>query len=82
MSRDYKHEYESYHSKPEQKRQRALRNKARRMLEREGKVKKGDGKDVAHKKSLRSGGTSSRSNLSVQSKKKNRGWRKGKSGYK
>lgn len=79
MGRDYKHEYESYHSKPEQKRQRALRNKARRMLMREGKVSKGDGKDVAHKKALRHGGTSSRKNLTVQSKSKNRSWRKGKS---
>jgi hypothetical protein len=81
MARDYAKEYREYHSKPEQKKKRAQRNKARRMLEREGKVSKGDGKDVAHKKSLKSGGTSSRKNLKVSSQKSNRGWRKGKSGY-
>jgi hypothetical protein len=81
MARDYAKEYREYHSKPEQKKKRAQRNKARRMLEREGKVSKGDGKDVAHKKSLKSGGTSSRKNLKVSSQKANRGWRKGKSGY-
>jgi hypothetical protein len=81
MARDYAKEYREYHSKPEQKKKRAQRNKDRRMLEREGKVSKGDGKDVAHKKSLKSGGTSSRKNLKVSSQKANRGWRKGKSGY-
>ena len=32
MSRDYKSEYENYHSKSEQKKDRAGRNGARRML--------------------------------------------------
>ena len=32
MSRDYKSEYKNYHSKPEQKKDRAGRNGARRML--------------------------------------------------
>lgn len=81
MARDYKKEYREYHSKPAQKKRRAARNKARRIMEREGKVRKGDGKDVAHKKSLKSGGTSARKNLKVSSRKANRGWRKGKSGY-
>ena len=63
-------EYENYHSKPEAKRKRAQRNKARRILEREGKVSKGDGKDVAHKDNNTA--NSSRSNLSVQPKSKNR----------
>ena len=81
MARDYKHEYNSYHSKPEQKKKRAKRNAARRRAIREGSAKKGDGKDVHHKKPLRSGGTNSKSNTTVTSQKKNRGWRKGKSGY-
>lgn len=81
MARDYKKEYREYHSKPAQKKRRAARNKARRIMQREGRVKKGDGKDVGHKKSLKSGGTSARRNLTVQSRKSNRGWRKGKSGY-
>lgn len=49
MARDYKKEYESYHSRPEQKKNRAARNKARREMERAGRVSKGDGKDVHHK---------------------------------
>lgn len=37
-----------YNSKPEQKKRRAARNKARRMMIRAGKARKGDGKDVGH----------------------------------
>lgn len=37
-----------YQSSEEQKEKRANRNHARRVLEREGKVHKGDGKDVMH----------------------------------
>ena len=47
--RNYKKEYEDYHARPEQIKRRAARNKARRHLEKEGKVSKGDGKDVDHK---------------------------------
>lgn len=61
------------------KRQRE-RMRARRKLEKEGKVKKGDGKEVNHKKALKSGGSNAKSNLEITSRKKNRGWRKGKSG--
>ena len=81
MARDYGKEYRSYHAKPEQKRKRAARNAARAKLKKEGVVKKGDGKDVSHKKPLKSGGSNARSNLTVSSPKSNRGWRKGKSGY-
>lgn len=81
MARDYKKEYAEYHSKPAQKKKRAQRNAARDKMEAAGRVKKGDGKDVAHKKSLKSGGSNATSNLKVSSKKANRGWRKGKSGY-
>jgi len=48
MTRDYKKEYASYHSKPEQKKRRAQRNTARRRAEAAGRVRKGDGKDVDH----------------------------------
>ena len=82
MARDYKREYQTYHAKPEQKENRAARNAARRTLEAEGRVKKGDGKDVAHKKALANGGTNSKANLEVQDRATNRGWRKGQSGYK
>lgn len=48
MARNYKKEYRDYHSKPEQKKNRASRNAARRKLEKQGRVSKGDGKDVDH----------------------------------
>lgn len=63
----------TYGSRPDQRKNRVKRVQARRQLEKEGKVKKNDGKDVAHKKPLSKGGTNSRSNLTVQSRKKNRG---------
>jgi hypothetical protein len=47
--RDYKKEYENYDSREDVKKRRAARNKARRFLEREGRVHKGDGKDVDHR---------------------------------
>lgn len=71
--RDYKEEYNNYHSKPEQKKNRAKRNNARRRFEKEGRVHKGDGKDVDHKRKLRSGGSNSDSNLRVRDKSSNRG---------
>ena len=63
--RDYKREVELYTSKPEVVKKRVEQNKARRIMEREGKVSKGDGKDVDHRKPLSKGGTSDRSNLRV-----------------
>lgn len=54
-ARDYKKEYRDYHGKPEQKKRRADRNKARRKAQREGRVHKGDGKEVDHKGSHRTG---------------------------
>ena len=71
--RDYTKEYAEFHGKPEQVKKRAQRVKARRMLEKEGAVSKGDGKDVDHIKPLKSGGTSARGNLRVRSVKANRG---------
>lgn len=71
--RDYKKEYAEYHGKPEQIQNRAERVKARRMMEKTGAVTKGDGKDVDHKKPLRSGGTTTKNNLRVRSVKANRG---------
>lgn len=75
MARNYTEEYRTYHAKPEQKKNRAKRNAARRELAAEGRVHKGDGLDVDHKKPLRSGGSNSKSNLRVTSVSKNRGWR-------
>ena len=55
MTRDYKKEYREYHGTDAQKKRRAARNAARRKAEREGKVSKGDGKEVDHKGSHRTG---------------------------
>jgi hypothetical protein len=75
--RDYAKEYREFHSKPSEKKKRAARNKARRMMERGGRVKKGDGKDVHHKDS--NPRNNSPKNLAVTSRKTNRG-RRSKSG--
>ncbi len=71
MTRDYKRENKITKSKPKNIKKRVLRNKARRMLERAGLVKKGDGKHVDHKKPLSKGGSNKRSNLRVRDGKKN-----------
>ena len=70
----------AYGARPEQKEARAQRNAARREAEREGKVHKGDGKDVDHKTPIRKGGSNADSNTRVVDKEDNRGWRKGKRG--
>ncbi len=70
MARDYKKEYREYHSKPEQKKRRAGRNAARRIMEMVGKAKKGDGKDVDHKNGNPT--DNRKKNLRVISKSKNR----------
>lgn len=71
--RNYAQEYREFHGKPDQIKKRAERVKARRIMEKEGAVTKGDGKDVDHKVALKDGGTSARSNLRVRSVKANRG---------
>jgi|TARA_Y100000114_G_C11734346_1_gene315344 hypothetical protein len=70
MARDYKREYEQYHSKPDQKKRRAGRNRARRIMTMLKRVKKGDGKDVHHKDGNPE--NNSKKNLRVESKKTNR----------
>lgn len=67
-----------YNSRPEIIDRREKQNAARAMLEREGKVHKGDGKDVDHKHPLRHGGGNDRSNLRAISRSRNRGWADGK----
>lgn len=77
--RDY-NKQAKYDSKPSVKKDRAARNKARREMEREGKVSKGDGKEVDHKKPLSKGGSKSRSNLRVRSASANRSFARKKDG--
>lgn len=74
--RPYKKEYDEYHSSEEQKRNRAKRNAARRRAQREGRVSKGDGKDVDHVTPLSKGGSNSADNLRVKSASKNRGFKR------
>ena len=59
-----------YNSQPEQKKRRAERNAARRKMEKSGKVRKGDGKDVDHRNHNTSDMSSK--NLSVMDRSKNR----------
>jgi hypothetical protein len=68
--RDYKKEYREYHGTPEQKKARASRNAARREAMREGRVHKGDGKEVDHKDG--NPRNNSPSNLQVLSRRANR----------
>ena len=73
--RDYRDEYDKYQGTPEQKKNRAARNAARAKLMKAGKVKKGDGKDVAHVKALDKGGTSS-DGLRVEGREANRSFKR------
>jgi hypothetical protein len=63
-----------YNATPEMKRRRAANNAARANLKKEGVNVAG--KDVGHKRALDRGGSNARSNLTVQTKKENRGWRR------
>ena len=65
--RPYAKEYEKYDGTPAVKKKRAARNKARAMMEKEGLVHKGDGKDVDHKRPLSKGGATTKGNLRVKS---------------
>jgi len=70
--RDTKKENRKYNSKPEQKKKRAARNKARREALKDGRVKKGDKRDIDHKKPLARGGSNKKSNTRVVSRSTNR----------
>jgi len=79
MARDYRKEYAQYHGKPEQIKQRAERVKAQRLVDKNGKDENDngkadarEGKDIDHKKPLRSGGKTTKSNLRIRSIKSNR----------
>ena len=47
--RNYRKEYDNYHSQPEQREKNAARLRARRLMVKKGKVKKNDKMDVHHK---------------------------------
>ncbi len=66
--RNYRKEYDEYHGTAEQRRNRSNRNKARRKVG----LKKGDPREVDHKRPLSKGGSNGRSNLRITSKRTNR----------
>lgn len=68
--RNYRKEYDTYQGTPEQKKARASRNAARREAMAEGRVRKGDGKEIDH----RNGNPmdNRKSNLQVMSRSANR----------
>jgi hypothetical protein len=73
--RPYKKEYEQYQGKPEQIKKRTQRNAARAKLMKDGKVSKGDNKDVAHVKAFDKGGSNG-DGLKVESASKNRSFKR------
>ena len=74
MSRNYRQEYDRYQGTAAQKKRRAGRNKARRIMVAKGKAKKGDGKDVAHKDNNPLNSVAK--NIRMESKKSNRSFKR------
>jgi 5-methylcytosine-specific restriction endonuclease McrA len=66
--RNYRKEYDDFHGSPKQRRLRSMRNKARRKVG----LKKGDPREVDHKKPLSKGGGNGRKNLRAVSRSTNR----------
>ena len=69
--RDYKQESATAKRRGEDKDNNA-RHRARYKLEKEGKVRRNDGKDVGHVKAISKGGSNDTSNLQVQTVAENR----------
>lgn len=73
-------EYQEYHSRPEQIKNRTARTTARRQANAAGVTHKGDGKDLDHKVPLSKGGSTAKSNLRVTSASTNRSFSRNKDG--
>lgn len=65
-------EYQNYQGKPEQIKNRAMRNAARRDAMKAGRVTKGDGMDVDHVRPIAKGGGNGGANTRVVPKSDNR----------
>ncbi len=72
MTRNYRQEYDRYQGTDKQKKNRAKRNAARAKMEKAGRVKPGDNKDVDHRLGVSAG--NGKANLRVESKSKNRSY--------
>lgn len=66
--RNYRKEYDEYHGKAGPKKRRAKVNAARKKVG----LKKGDPREVDHKKPLKKGGSNAKGNLRKVSRKANR----------
>lgn len=75
MARNYRTEYDRYQGSEEQKKNRAKRNAARREAMKNGRVSKGDGRDVAHVKAMDKGGTNG-DGVRIESAARNRSFRR------
>lgn len=71
MARDYSYD-KKYESSPQQKKNRAQRNAARRLLIKRDGAAAVKGKDVDHIKHVASGGTNKMTNLRIRSIHANR----------
>lgn len=78
--RNYREEYDKYHSKPKQRKNRSLRTIARNQAIADGRVSRGDGKDIDHIKPLSKGGSNAKSNTRVVSQHTNRSFARKKNG--
>jgi hypothetical protein len=70
--RNYRQEYDRYQGTEAQKKRRASRNAANAKARKAGKLKKGDGRDAAHKNGNPKDNRSK--NITAQSKTKNRSY--------
>lgn len=68
--------YQKYHASKKAKKQRAGRNKIRQDAIKAGTQHKGDGLENDHKTALSNGGSNSKSNIRVVSRKTNRSYKR------
>ena len=78
--RNYRAEYDKYHSKPEQRKNRSERTLARREANATGVTNKGDSTNLDHRVPLSKGGSSAKSNLRVVSESRNKSFSRNKDG--
>jgi len=70
--RNYKKEHARQYKTDKQKKDQIKKVQTRREFEKNGRVKKKDGKEIDHKKPLAKGGSHSKGNLRVVSRHTNR----------